>query len=83
MRIPGREPVPLRGCPVDQVTPARGAYLRQVGHYRAERLWYAGSVGQQPAKYLRAMEILTAEIGRREEERIDAQRSGARRAPAP
>jgi hypothetical protein len=35
--------------------------LRQAAHYRAEHLWYPGSLGQQPAGYLRRCEAVCDE----------------------
>ncbi len=49
-------------CPADTVTTEESGVLRQASHYRGERLWYPGSLGQQPAVYLRRCEIVCDEV---------------------
>lgn len=52
------------------ITPASRAWLRWHGHYRKQLLPHAGGVGEQPAAYLDAMEIIEAEFNRVQFERM-------------
>lgn len=49
--------------------------------YEKGRLWYPGTAGEQPARYLRSMEILDSEVSKvraeREAERIKTASSGS------
>ncbi len=73
----GGERVILRDCPPNLVTGWARRMLRRYGHWTDGRLWYPGSLCEQPAKYVQAMEIISSELAnirRREREDIKGKR---------
>lgn len=54
--------VRLDDCPEALVPEHLRGCVRQYAHYAGDRLWYPGSVGQQPSLYLRKMEVLASQV---------------------
>ena len=49
---------PLDDCPAALVSAGGYSMLRAYGHWADGRMWHAGPVSAQGAKYVRAMEII-------------------------
>ena len=49
-------------------------WLRLFRHYQAGHLWRHGGIGDQPCRYLEAMEILSTETSRHQRIQIERQR---------
>lgn len=64
MGLPSGERHELFDCPVNLLEERHWELLRQWAQYHAGRLWYPGTAGEQPARYLRSMEVLEDEVGR-------------------
>jgi hypothetical protein len=62
--LPSGERHELFDCPVNLLRERHWELLRQWSQYHVGRLWYPGTVGEQPSRYLRSMEVLEDEVGR-------------------
>lgn len=49
-------------------------WLRLFRHYRDGHLWRAGGIGDQPARYLEAMELLGTETARQQRMALERER---------
>ena len=59
-----------RDCPVTALRDRHWRWLQQHVHWAAGRAWYPGTVGQWPARYVAAMQLLDNEIAALREERM-------------
>jgi len=66
--LPGGRRRSWKDCPVNVVPAWAHRYLRAFGPYRAHGLlYYPGALAEQPARYVRAMEIIGDEVSRIED----------------
>lgn len=72
LEIPGL--IVSRVCFLPLITPFSSEMIRLFGHYKEGRLALPGSVLQQPAGYLEAMEIIGREINRINDEKLERKR---------
>ena len=61
-RIIGGERVLFDDCPVNLISAGAYSMLRAYGHWSDGRLWYPGALCEQPAQYVRSMEIIGNEL---------------------
>jgi len=59
-------------CPEAMVGEMARAYLQPYTYYVKDKLWYPGSPSEQPAKYLRSMEIIASQFA--EVQRIETEK---------
>lgn len=71
VEMPDGETVFFYDCPRNCIPVKLQKYLHMFSDYREGRLWYPGSIGQQPARYYNAMRIISHEVSLIEQEEAD------------
>ena len=66
-------------CPINFIDTCLFEYWRLYSHYKSGFLAAAGGIGQQPARYVMAMEIIKGEVAKIEEEKLAKQQRKGKR----